>query len=109
MSRGPAFSATRLTAGAALAGLCTLLAACNPPPRPPLISQAEINTVAADCGISAAAIVVKGDKVRFDPPRGMAQSSRACVLKELRERLPHTSIEYPDKIKGQTQREETKP
>lgn len=90
---------------------CGLLAACDnkPPPKPALLSEAKIAAVAAKCGVSAGTIVVKEDALKFDPPSGMPQSKQACVLAELRARLPHTSIDYAVKIKGQTDREESKP
>ncbi len=89
---------------------CGLLAACDskPPPRPALLSEAKVATVAAKCGISAKTITIEEDKVKFDPPSGMPQAKQACVLGELRARLPQVSIDYAVKIKGQSERE-TKP
>ncbi|MEJ2408527.1 MAG: hypothetical protein P8Y48_04090 [Novosphingobium sp.] len=89
---------------------CALLAACDskPPPRPALLSGAKVAAVAAKCGVSARTITVEADKVKFDPAPAMAQAKQACVLGELRARLPHVSIDYAVKIKGQAERE-TKP
>lgn len=97
-------------AAALLLAGCGLLAACDmkPPPAPALLSDAKVATVAAKCGVSAKTIKVGADKVKFDPPRGMPQAKQACVLGELRARLPQISIDYAVKIKGQTERE-TKP
>lgn len=94
-------------AAALLLAPCGLVAACNqaPPPKPALLSEAEIATVAGRCGVAAGTITVEQDKLRFDPPKGMAQSRQACVLAELRARLPRVSIAYPAEIKGQTRKE----
>ncbi|MCJ2177547.1 hypothetical protein [Novosphingobium album (ex Hu et al. 2023)] len=84
-----------------------LLAACEmkQPPAPALLSEAKVATVAAKCGVSAKTIKVEVDKVKFDPPHGMPQAKKACVLGELRARLPQVSIDYAVKIKGQTERD----
>jgi hypothetical protein len=89
---------------ALLLAICGLLAACDmkPPPKPPLLSAAKVATVAGKCGVPAKTIVIEDDKVKFDPPAGMSQAKQACVLGELRARLPNVSIDYAVKIKGQS-------
>jgi hypothetical protein len=89
--------------------ICGLGAACEPPSKPELLSRAEIDVVAQECNVSADAIAVVEGKLMFDPPAGMAQSSQACVLKQLRERLPGTAIEYASGLKGQAKKDEKKP
>ncbi|MFT4057826.1 MAG: hypothetical protein QM681_25220 [Novosphingobium sp.] len=80
----------------------------KPPPKPALLSAAKVATVAETCGVSAKTIKVGEDNVKFDPPRSMPQAKQACVLAQLRARLPQVSIDYAVTIKGQTKRE-TKP
>ncbi|WP_052223312.1 hypothetical protein [Novosphingobium malaysiense] len=96
---------------ALLLACCGLVAGCDsaPPAKPALLSGEEIATVAGRCGVPARTITVEQDKLRFDPPKGMAQSKQACVLAELRARLPNVSISYPALIQGQTRKDETKP
>jgi len=73
----------------------TLSGCLKAPPRPPLLSDAEIGTIAGTCNVSPKYITATADKIRFDPPKNLSRTQKGCVLKELRNRLPHAAIDYP--------------